>query len=208
MQYPFLIGESLRFGWHTMRAHSAVVFGVVLTLLALQVATLVLQKVLEGTALGSLAEVVLAVAAFVLSIGAARITLRLAQGHTVHYRDLLPPVAFLWPYFAASVLAGLCVLGGLILLILPGLWIAVRLSMTRFEILEGAGILESLKKSWALTHGHFWRLALFFVVVALVNIAGALLLMIGLLISIPVTMIAYAHVYQKLKAVHRPHYHS
>lgn len=191
-----------------MRAHSAVVFSVVLTLLALQVATSIVQKVLEGTALGFLAELVLAIAAFVLSVGAARITLRLAQGRAVYYRDLLPPTALLWPYFAASLLAGLCILGGLILFILPGLWIAVRLSMVRFEILDGAGILESLKKSWELTHGHFWPLALFFAALILVNIAGALLLMIGLLLSIPVTMIAYAHVYQKLKAVHRLHHRS
>src|SRR3989344_5400904 len=196
---PFLIGESLRFGWYTMRAHSALVFQVVLTLLALEVAHAIVQKVLEGTALGLLASLVLVAATAVLGIGATRITLRLAQGHAAQYADPLPPMRLLWPYIAASLLAGLAVVGGLILLILPGIWVAVRLSMVRFEVIDGAGIRESLNKSWALTEGHFWRLFLFMLALILLNILGAALLMVGLLISIPVTMLAYAHVYQKLK---------
>jgi len=196
---PFLIGESLQFGWHTMRAHSALVFRVVLTLLALEVARAIVQKVLEGTALGLLATLVLVAATAVLGIGATRIALRLAQGHSAHYADIVPPMRLLWPYIAASLLAGLAVIGGLILLILPGIFVAVRLSMVRFEVIDGAGIKESLHKSWALTAGHFWWLFLFILLLIVLNILGALAFMVGLLISIPVTMLAYAHVYQKLK---------
>ena len=196
---PFLIGESLQFGWHTMRAHSALVFRVVLTLLALEVARAIVQKVLAGSALGLLASLVLFAATAVLGIGATRIALRLAQGHSAHYADIVPPMRLLWPYLAAALLTGLAVIGGLILLILPGVWVAVRLSMVRFEVIDGAGIRESLNKSWALTEGHFWRLFLFMLALIVLNVLGALAFMVGLLISIPVTMLAYAHVYQKLK---------
>jgi len=196
---PFLVGESLQFGWHTMRAHSALVFRVVLTLLALEVARAIVQKVLAGSALGLLASLVLFAATAVLGIGATRIALRLAQGHSAHYADIVPPMRLLWPYIAASLLAGLAVIGGLILLILPGVFVAVRLSMVRFEVIDGAGIRESLNKSWALTEGHFWRLFLFMLALIVLNVLGALAFMVGLLISIPVTMLAYAHVYQKLK---------
>ena len=189
----------MRFGWHTMRAHSALVFRVVLTLLALEVARAIVQKVLAGSALGLLASLVLFAATAVLGIGATRIALRLAQGHSAHYADIVPPMRLLWPYIAASLLAGLAVIGGLILLILPGVFVAVRLSMVRFEVIDGAGIRESLNKSWALTEGHFWRLFLFMLALIVLNVLGALAFMVGLLISIPVTMLAYAHVYQKLK---------
>src|SRR3989338_315036 len=110
----FSIVESLQFGWHTMRAHSALVFQVVLTLLALEVARAIVQKVLAGTALG---------------IGATRIALRLAQGHSAHYADIVPPMRLLWPYIAASLLAGLAVIGGLFLLFLPRGFLAGRLSV-------------------------------------------------------------------------------
>ena len=199
MHPPFSIGESLQFGWHTMRAHSALVFRVVLTLLALEVARAIVQKVLAGSALGLLASLVLFAATAVLGIGATRIALRLAQGHSAHYADIVPPMRLLWPYIAAALLTGLAVIGGLILLILPGIFVAVRLSMVRFEVIDGAGIRESLNKSWALTAGHFWRLFLFMLALIVLNVLGAALLMVGLLVSIPVTMLAYAHVYQKLK---------
>ena len=202
MSYPFLIGESLRFGWEKTRLQSGVVFKVVLTLLALEVASAIVQKVLEGTVLGFLASLVLFAATVLLGIGATRITLRLAQGHAVHYRDLMPPPPLIWPYVAAAVLSGLAVLGGLILFIIPGIWVALRLSMVRFEVIEGARIRESLNKSWALTRGHSGRLALFALSALLLNLAGALALLVGLLVTIPVTMIAYAHIYQKLKAAH------
>ncbi len=199
MQHSFSIKEAIRFGWHTTRAHSALLFQVVLTLFALQVANAVVQKVLEGTALGLMASIVLNVAMFVLGIGATRIALHLARGSHAHYRDLMPPTKLLWPYLAAAILSALAVIGGLILLIIPGFWVALRLSMVRFEVIDGAGIKESLHKSWALTHGHALKLLGFLAVIALINILGAILLMVGLLVTIPVSMLAYAHVYLKLK---------
>ncbi len=203
MEHSFLIGESLRFGWEKTRLHNALVFKVVLTMLALEVASAIVQKVLEGTALGFLASLVLFATVVLLGIGATRITLRLAQGHAAHYRDLIPPTKLVWPYIAAAVLSGLAVLGGLILLIIPGIWVALRLSMVRFEVIEGVGIRESLNKSWELTRGHSGKLVLFALSALLLNLAGALALMVGLLVTIPVTLIAYAHVYQKLKTAHR-----
>lgn len=199
MQQPFSIPEALRVGWHKTRAHSGLVFGVVLTLLAVQVAQSIVQRVLEGTPIGLLAQVVLVVASVVLGIGATRICLRLTQSHVAHYREIIPPMQLLWPYVAATVLAALAVVGGLILLIIPGIFVALRLSMVRFEIIDGAGIKASLHKSWALTKGHALNLLGFFLVLGALNILGAALLMVGLLVTIPVSMFAYAHVYLKLK---------
>ncbi len=202
MQKPFLIGEAIRYGWHTTRAHSALVFKVVLTLLALEVANSVVQKVLEGTALGLLASIVLTVLSFVLGIGATRMVLHIAHGKHATYAELIPPTTLIWPYLGASILAGLSVIGGLILLIIPGIIVAVRLSMVRFIVVEGAGIRESLNKSWAMTRGHTLNLLGLFLVLILLNILGAIALMVGLLVSMPVSMFAFAHVYLKLKAHH------
>ena len=42
----------------------------------------------------------------------------------------------------------------------------------------------------------------FVIIIALLNIAGMLLLLVGLLVTIPVSMIAYAHVYVILHEHH------
>src|SRR6185369_698710 len=98
MEHTFSIQEAVRFGWHKTRAHSGLVFQVVLTLLALQVANAVVGQVLKNTPLGFMASIVLGVAMFVLGLGATRIALLLARGEHAHYRDLMPPTNLLWPY--------------------------------------------------------------------------------------------------------------
>jgi uncharacterized membrane protein len=104
-----------------------------------------------------------------------------------------------WRFFAASFVAGVGIVAGLILLVIPGIFLLVRLSMTRFAVVEGAGIIGSLRRSWRQTRGHGWRLFGFFLTLIGINIVGALLLFVGLLVSVPVSMLAWAHVYHKLK---------
>ncbi|TSC68524.1 MAG: hypothetical protein G01um101456_611 [Parcubacteria group bacterium Gr01-1014_56] len=199
----FSIVESLKFGWEKTKQHSGLLFQVLLTLFALQVLYAMVSRVLEGSAIGFLAIVALMVAEFVVGVGLTLITLRIAQGKHVEYKDIVPPLQMLWQYALASALAGLIVLGGLILLIVPGIYFALRFSMVRFAVLEGEGVMGSLTKSSLLTQGVKWKLLGFLLIICLVNLLGAILFLVGLLLTIPVTTIAYAHVYQKLHARHR-----
>ena len=196
----FLIGESLRFGWHKTRAHSRVLFQAMLILFAVQVASSIVEKVLADTVQGTLALIALGVVGIVLGTGFTLITLKLAKGEHASLKDLLPRARLVWHYFCVSVVAGVIIVGGLILLIIPGIYFLLRFSMARFAVLEGADIIESLKKSSRLTRGVKWPLLGFLLVLLALNIAGALLFMVGLLITIPVTTLAYAHVYLKLKS--------
>lgn len=202
MTHSFSIEEALRFGWHKTREHSSLVFQVVLTILALQVATSVVQNTIGQTPLGILAIIVLSVLGVFLGAGAMHIALKLAHGTHAHYRDIMPPFTLVWPYFLSGLLAGLATLAGLILLVIPGIYLALRFSMARFAVLEGARPVESLRKSTHITRGHRWHLLGFFLVLALLNIVGAILLLVGLLITLPVSAFAYAHVYLKLKGHH------
>jgi hypothetical protein len=195
----FSIVEALEFGWHKTRQHSGLLFQVLLSLFALQVVSAIVGKVLEHTAVGFFASLGLVVLSVWMSAGATRIILRLAGGHATHLSDLLPPAKLVWHFFCASVLAGLAILAGFALLILPGVFLLVRLSMVRFAVLDGADIVGSLRRSWHETHGHFWRLLGFFLALVGLNVIGAILFIVGLLITIPVSVLAYAHVYLKLK---------
>jgi hypothetical protein len=57
-----------------------------------------------------------------------------------------------------SVLVGLATIGGLILFIIPGIWIGVRLSMsTQALVVEGRRPTEAMGRSWALVGGHWWH---------------------------------------------------
>ena len=198
MNPPFSIKEAIRFGWDKTRAHSALVFQVVLTLFALEVANAVVSKTIGGTALGIMATIVIVVAEFLVGVGLIVIVLKLARGVHARYAEIIPPWSLAWRYFLASFLAGLAVLGGLILLVIPGVYMMLRLSMVRFVVVDGAGVRKSLDISSRLTEGVKWKLLWFFIVLILLNILGMLCLLVGLLVTLPVSVLAYAHVYTKL----------
>lgn len=96
----------------------------------------------------------------------------------------------------AMLIAGLLVIAGVVALI----YIAIRYSFILFAVLDGAKVMESIHRSAILTKGIKWKLAGFGLVVGLLNILGALCLLVGLLISAPVTGMALAKVYLILKA--------
>lgn len=104
-------------------------------------------------------------------------------------------VSFVVVSLLASALIGL----GTIFLIIPGIILSVGLLFAQYIAAEEkAGIFESLKESWHGTKGNRWKIFWFMVVVAFFNIFGFLALVIGLIITIPMTSIMYARLYRTL----------
>ena len=63
-----------------------------------------------------------------------------------------------WSVLLVSVLVGLAVVGGLILFIIPGIWIGIRLSVSiQALVVEGRRPTEAMGRSWALVGGHWWH---------------------------------------------------
>lgn len=105
-------------------------------------------------------------------------------------------------YLLASFLMAVIVGIGLLLLVIPGIYLAIRLQFYKFLIVdkEDIGPWMAIKESWRMTDGHSWKLFLFMLLIILINLVGAVLLGIGLLVSIPVSLIAYAVLYRQLLA--------
>ncbi len=95
-----------------------------------------------------------------------------------------------------SFLLALCVylvatLCGLALLVLPGLYIAVR-----YALVSG---LEALRQAARLSEGKRWRMLGLLLIGAALNLAGAALLGVGLVISFPVSLLAAASFFRSLQ---------
>ncbi len=206
MHTIFSIKEAVLFGWEKTKAHNAVLFQALLTLFGLYIFHLIISKVLIGTITGVLAGVLVSVATLVFETGLLLISLHIARGKEVSYREIIPPAKTVLDVFLASVLTSVLVFAGLILLIVPGIYFAVRFSIVSLSILDGAGIMEAFEKSTKLTDGHKWPLLGFLALILVANTIGALLFMVGLFVTVPVSLIAYAYVYNKLKhAAHGSH---
>ena len=56
-----------------------------------------------------------------------------------------------------------------------------------------------MKSSWNILKGYKWKLFLIMLVCGLINILGLLCLIVGLLVTIPIGMVAVACVYHRLR---------
>ena len=90
---------------------------------------------------------------------------------------------FILPYLVAAILATIVIALGLILLIIPGLYIGIRLQFFPLYMIEGEGMMESIKKSWNLTKGNILKLALLFLICLGIFIAGLIVFIVGALVS-------------------------
>jgi len=67
----------------------------------------------------------------------------------------------IWPLLITQALVGLTVLGGIILLILPGIYIGVRLAFAQAAVIDpkvNKSWTDALRDSWDLTQGKFWAI--------------------------------------------------
>lgn len=184
--------EAIRNGWGLFRKNWK--FFVVVTVVMM----IVSMGVGLSTEYGVVVSLVTWILQLFLSVGLMRVNLAVVDGGAPVKRLLFPNWKLVARYLLASVLYGLVVIIGLILLVLPGVYIAVRLQFFGLSIADGAGIADSLKKSWRITKGSVVNLVLYSLLAALVNLLGVLFLVIGTLVTTPLTGLSYAWVYRKL----------
>lgn len=107
--------------------------------------------------------------------------------------------SLLFRYFLASFLYGFATLVGLLFFIVPGIYIATKYWFAVYiYVNKRTGVLESFVESAKLTQGIKWQLFLLGLLQTLVVIAGALALLVGLFIAIPINHLSDIYIYRKL----------
>jgi len=88
---------------------------------------------------------------------------RAYRGQPVALGDLLMEGAGrMFAVVAASLVVGLCVGAGTLLLIVPGVYLGVRLSLAVCgTCVDGLGPIEAVGRGWRLTGGRFWDVVVF-----------------------------------------------
>ena len=202
------IGECIRFGWETFKKRPGILIGAfVLTMLIPSIPGILVPspEVAPGVPPPSptTAELVATLTSLVLGIFAAiGMTTLALRAHddiaTVKIGDLWNPQPF-WRYLGAQFLVAIIIFVGLLLLIVPGIIAALGLLFVLYVVIDrGAGPINALKESWRITNGNKWQLFLFGLVLSGLNLVGVLLLVVGLLVTVPVTWIAVTHAYRTL----------
>lgn len=197
----FSIGESVRFGWDTFKKRPWFFVGVTLLLVIVSgiVSYVVEMFGKDGVpaAAGALVNIVFST---LVGMGTTAFYLKAYETpEAVESGALWHPNGF-WRYFATTILAGVAVVIGLILLVVPGIIVAMMLIFASYIVIDrGLGPIEALQESRRITKGYRWKLLGLLLAVIGINILGVLCLVIGMLVSIPVTSLALVHAYRKLE---------
>jgi hypothetical protein len=197
----FNMGEEIRFAWEIVKENIG--FFILLLIVAFFIENL--PGIISGVTKQNFPVVsfVLGIAGWIIGMvvqmGMIKVSLKFCDGEKGKLDDLLSSFSLVLPFLAASILYTLIVMAGFILLIVPGVILGIKFSLFPYFIVdERLGPIEALKASASATSGAKIDLFLFGFLIGLINIGGAMALLIGLFVTIPVSMVAYASVYRKL----------
>ncbi len=198
----FSIKEALKFGWEKVKNDLGFFLALMFVVLLIYfipatVSFLLTEQGFVWTSLGI--DVISFVLTAIVGLGLVRIALNFYKGEESHIETLVSCYHLFPKYFLAFIIYILAVGFGLFLFIIPGIYISLRLwFFDYFLVDEECGAVESLKKSFGATKGNVLKLLLFLLIAGLVNLVGALVLLVGLFVTIPLTILATAFVYKEI----------
>ena len=147
----------------------------------------------------ALANLMITIVGQIITIGWMNVLLRAVRDQELEVGNFFDKANLLIKYFLTSLLTGVVVLVGLILLIVPGIYFALKYTFAGFLVVDkGVGPFQALEMSGQLTKGFKGKLFLYWLGFLGVNLLGLLALILGVFVTIPLTSIASAVLYTVL----------
>lgn len=200
----FLKKEALSFGWNAFKSRVGFWIGAMVIYSAVYIIGNFVSNT-EGESAGTalavfIASVIIWLLQMWVSLGMTQISLNFTDQKPVTVGMLFTAArGIFFKYLGGMILYFLIVLGGFILLIVPGIIWGIKFQFFQYFIVdEKLGPIAALKKSAAITAGVKGDLLVFGLLVGLVNLLGVLVLIVGLFATMPTTFVAMAYVYRKL----------
>jgi len=197
----FTIKEVISYSWRTTNKNFWFFIRLLLFLFVLQMGVAALQSAAEDrfprlVVLVSLGSIIIHV---IVNMGIISALIKMVDGSKPVFTDIFRVVNPFWRYLGASVLYAILVTVGVILLIIPGIILSLSLQFYTYLIIDqNLSAFNGLWRSWEITKGSRWKLFGLALLLGLINMAGFLLLGVGLLWSIPISMLSIAYVYRTL----------
>lgn len=217
MTNKFSKSEALKFGWKTMKCNFWFFVG-----------ALIIVGIVEVLTNIPLLGILFWILFLIMQIGLLKILLKLYDNEKPSLGNLFKHYSLFFKFLAGMILYALIVLLGSILFILflvfiwfgggftaytsgplvfllafalliPSIVLGIKYQFFGYLIADkGMGPISALKKSGEITRGAKWSLFLLGLLIALINLAGALVFLVGLFATIPTGMMAMTHAYRKL----------
>lgn len=139
-----------------------------------------------------------------LSLGIARFALNMVSGREAGFAQLFGETPLLLRGIGASLLFAIMVGIGMLLLIVPGVYLISRYGLYIYAIVDKkCGVIESFQYSSRITTNNRMNMVLVMLISLAAVVLGCLALCVGLLFAYPVILLAWTVAYRWLQYGHR-----
>ena len=126
-------------------------------------------------------------------------TMKKIMGRPAEFGDLFKGFNFFIPTLVAAILIGLFTFLGTLLCIIPGLVVAAMYKFTYLFIVDKRmDFWPAMQSSHAVVKQDYFGFTMFLIALALLNILGFICCLVGLLVTMPVTIAAITIAYQEI----------
>lgn len=203
MESKFTISEVFKTSWQFTKSQIWVLAGLLIGFTILSFILSMIGMPAEGSTAGALiVSVISLIFSSLFMLGYYKNIFQTLDGEEPQFSAYGQESRKVFTYIIANIIYTFIVIIGVILFVIPGIYLALRLQFyIQFIIEENAGIIESLQKSWALTKDQTLPLFLFALTVIGLAILGCAFLFIGLFIAIPLTYMMQCYIFRKLNTL-------
>lgn len=175
-------------------------------------------------------NIIAAIIGILIKMGCIKISLNFCDFGKVHFGGVFSCLLSFFKYVIALIIFSIALWGWMFLMVFPLviakiIWgidwltfillllivlaiaiIPLSILWVRFRFFaylivdKRIGAIASLDRSYEITKGATWDLIIFYTLIIIINLIGLLPLGFGLLITIPITMLATAYIYRKLES--------
>ena len=184
------LGEYLKTGWGLFMQYPGgfVGFGLLY---------LVIQAVFHSIPfVGAVASVAVSTP---LIMGNFFVSAKLLQGKTPEFRDFFSGFQFFLPLLLLSLVAGSFIAIGTMLLVIPGVYLAVAYLFASYLVIDrGLDFWPAMELSRLTVNPRWFGFFAFVLLLALLNLAGAIALGVGLLVTVPLSFCTMTVLYAEI----------
>ena len=184
----------LKEGWEIFKSRAGEF--IIFTLVVAVAMTVFSRLHLPGSLVGSVVVAPL-YAGFII------VVFMLFKGQQVQFGDFFKGFNYFLPLVLANIVMSILIAIGMFLLILPGIYLMVSYMFVAILIVDyRMEFWQAMETSRQIVTKNWFSLFVFFLVLAVINLLGALVLGIGLLVTIPLSVCSVCVAYRDIVGLH------
>jgi hypothetical protein len=195
----FVVGDAISYGWTAYWKNVGPMLLLALVIFAVNIAFGLVGNTIDSTFGSIVFQLLSFIVGIILAMGLIRASLAVCEGRTPQVSMLFETDGF-GPYLVASILVGLGVFVGLILLIIPGIILAVMWQFFGYAIVQEptTRATDAITRSAEITRGYRWPLFGLILLLLLINLVGLLACLVGVIFTYGITAVTVAYAYKTL----------